>query len=130
MTTLRQLLRRASTMRSVSFSLGTIRTLMSCRPDAARSVSFCRAAGRKADGILAADEVTLCAVVLLCLAAPAGAQAEPCRSESFRGASYVVCSFDASKDDLRIYWRDGDGKPYQTFAALAADLEAKGKSLQ
>lgn len=103
---------------------------MSCRPDAARSVSFCRAAGRKADGILAADEVTLCAVVLLCLAAPAAAQAEPCRSQSFKGASYIVCSFDPTKDDLRLYWRGDNGKAYRTFAALAADLEGKGKSLR
>jgi hypothetical protein len=112
----------ASTMRSVSFSLGIIRTLMSCRPDAARSVSFCRVAGRKADTILAADAVTLCVVVLLCLAAPAAAQAEPCRSKSFAGASYVVCSFNPAKEDLRMFWRGGDGKPYRTFAALAADL--------
>jgi uncharacterized protein YigE (DUF2233 family) len=71
-----------------------------------------------------------CAVILLWLAAPVAAQAEPCRSESFEGASYIVCSFDPTKDDLRIYWRGGDGKPYRTFAALAADLEAKGKSLR
>jgi hypothetical protein len=36
----------------------------------------------------------LCAVALLCLPAPEVAQAESCRSESFEGASYVVCSFD------------------------------------
>ena len=28
-----------------------------------------------------------------------------------------------------MYWRGDDGKPYRTFAALAADLKAKGKSL-
>jgi hypothetical protein len=35
----------------------------------------CRAVGKKANGILVADAVTLCVAVLLCLAAPA-AQAE------------------------------------------------------
>jgi uncharacterized protein YigE (DUF2233 family) len=74
--------------------------------------------------------VQQCALTLLCLVAAGTAHAEPCRSESFRGASYVVCSFDPSKDDLRIYWRGDDGKPYRTFAALAADLEGKGKSLR
>ena len=49
---------------------------------------------------------------------------------SFRGASYIVCSFDLTKDELRIYWRGDDGKPYRTFAALAVELEAKGKSLR
>jgi len=70
------------------------------------------------------------AVMLLCLVAPGGAQAEPCRSESFKGASYIVCSFDPTKEDLRIFWRGDDGEPYRTFAVLAADLIGKGKSLQ
>ncbi|MGB6915790.1 MAG: phosphodiester glycosidase family protein, partial [Pseudolabrys sp.] len=29
-----------------------------------------------------------------------------------------------------LFWRGADGKPYQTFAALARDLKSKGKSLQ
>ena len=71
--------------------------------------------------------IKLCAAVaLLCLAAPGAAQAEPCRSEPFEGASYIVCSFDVTKDDLRIFWRDDEGVPYRTFAALAAGLTAKG----
>jgi uncharacterized protein YigE (DUF2233 family) len=70
------------------------------------------------------------AVILLWFAAPVVARADPCRSESFEGASYIICSFDSTKDDLRIYWRGDDDQPYRTFAALAADLEAKGKSLR
>ncbi|MGE5165955.1 MAG: hypothetical protein ACM3IH_18280, partial [Sphingobacteriales bacterium] len=31
---------------------------------------------------------------------------------------------------MRLFWRGADGKPYQTFAALARDLKSKGKSLQ
>jgi uncharacterized protein YigE (DUF2233 family) len=71
-----------------------------------------------------------CAAILLCFATSSAAQAEPCRSESFEGASYIVCRFDPTKDALRMHWRGDDGKPYRTFAALAADLEAKGMSLQ
>lgn len=74
--------------------------------------------------------VQLCVATLLCLVASGTAHAEPCRSESFRGASYTVCSFDPTKDNLRIYWRGDDDEPYRTFAALAADLEGKGKSLR
>ena len=74
--------------------------------------------------------VQLCALTLLCLVSPGTARGEPCRNESFEGASYIVCSFDLTKDDLRIYWRGDDGKPYRTFAALAAKLKAKGKTLQ
>ena len=71
-----------------------------------------------------------CAVTLLCLAICGPTHAESCRSESFKGASYIVCSFNPTKDDLRIYWRDDDGKPYRTFASLAGGLKAQGKSLK
>jgi uncharacterized protein YigE (DUF2233 family) len=72
----------------------------------------------------------LLAMVLVFLATPGVGQAKPCHNESFKGASYIVCKFDPTKEDLRMYWRGDDGKPYRTFAALAADLKAKGKSLQ
>jgi uncharacterized protein YigE (DUF2233 family) len=74
--------------------------------------------------------IQLGAVILLCLAAPGVARAGPCRSESFRAVPYIVCSFDLTEDDLRIFWRGDDGEPYRTFAALAVDLEGKGMSLQ
>ena len=44
--------------------------------------------------------------------------------------SYTICSFDPSKDDLRIFWRDDQGTPYRTFSALAEDVKNKGKSLR
>jgi len=72
----------------------------------------------------------ICAVVLLSLAVPAIAHAEPCRTQSFSRASYLVCSFDLTRDDLRTYWRRDDGQPYRTFTALAEDLERNGKSLR
>jgi uncharacterized protein YigE (DUF2233 family) len=74
--------------------------------------------------------VQLSAVTLLCLVTSGTARAEPCRTQSFEGASYIVCTFDPAEDELSFYWRGDDGKPYRTFAALAADLEAKGKSLR
>jgi uncharacterized protein YigE (DUF2233 family) len=69
-------------------------------------------------------------VVLLSLMPPAAAHGEPCRAQSFSGTSYLVCSFDLTRDELRTYWRRDNGKPYRTFAALAEDLERKGKSLR
>jgi len=74
--------------------------------------------------------IKLCAALLLSLVSIGTAHAEPCRNESFKGASYIVCTFDPAKEDLRMFWRGGDGKPYRTFPALAADLERKGKSLR
>ena len=72
----------------------------------------------------------VCVAVLLSLTLPASVHAEPCRSQSFSGASYLVCSFDLTRDDLRTYWRRDDGQSYRTFAALAEDLEGKGKLLR
>ena len=77
---------------------------------------------------LASIHFQLCALALL--ATTAVAQAESCHADSFRGASYVVCAFNPSKDHLRTFWRGTDGNPYRTFDALAADLKAKGKSLR
>ncbi len=64
------------------------------------------------------------------VAAPLPAFAEPCRAQSFAGESYIVCSFDLARENIRTYWLRDDGKPYRTFAALAEDLESKGKSLR
>jgi uncharacterized protein YigE (DUF2233 family) len=74
--------------------------------------------------------IQLCFVSLLCLAVPATAQAVNCRNTSFEGAAYIACSFDPAKQDLRLFWRGADDKPYLTFAALARDLKSKGKSLR
>lgn len=70
----------------------------------------------------------LCATGLL--AVHQSASAEPCRTQSFGAESYIVCSFDLTRQNIRTYWRGDDGKPYRTFAALADDLEAKGRSLR
>jgi uncharacterized protein YigE (DUF2233 family) len=74
--------------------------------------------------------IQLCVVVVLCLVVPETAEAETCRNTSFDGATYIACSFNPAKQDLRLFWRGADGKPYQTFGALARDLRSKGKSLQ
>jgi uncharacterized protein YigE (DUF2233 family) len=70
-----------------------------------------------------------CIVLLVCLAAAGAAEAKACRSATFEGASYIVCTFDSSKDDIRVVWRNGDGEPHRTLPALAAELKAKGETL-
>jgi uncharacterized protein YigE (DUF2233 family) len=67
---------------------------------------------------------------LFALSAFAGAaSAEPCRSESFDGTGYIVCSFDPAVDDVRMFWGSGEGVPYNTFEALALALRGKGLTL-
>ena len=58
------------------------------------------------------------------------ALAEPCRRETFQDNAYIVCSFDLSKTDLRLFWRNPDGAPFGTFTALAGYLGAEGDTLQ
>ena len=57
------------------------------------------------------------------------AVAEPCRSESFEGATYTVCSFDPAIDDVRMFWGSGERAPYNTFGALSEALNASGLTL-
>jgi uncharacterized protein YigE (DUF2233 family) len=53
----------------------------------------------------------------------------PCAPTRFAGASYTVCTFDARRDDIRIHWKDADGKPYAGFSRLAEALAAQGRRL-
>lgn len=70
------------------------------------------------------------AALLACLAGfTASARAEPCRSQTFEGARLTVCSFDLTKNDVRVFWRQPDGTPYGSFRALADELKGEGKSL-
>lgn len=60
---------------------------------------------------------------------PATAAYPDCRSETFEGTRYTVCSFDPAKTDLRVFWGDAQGKPYGSFAKLARDLATDGLRL-
>ena len=48
----------------------------------------------------------------------------------FEGAAYTVCSFDARRDDIRLYWKAPDNKAYGDFSRLAGTLAAHGRSLR
>ncbi len=76
-----------------------------------------------------ADTFALLIVVVL---APAGASAAsgPCAPARFESADYTICTFDARRDDIRLYWKDSDGKPYASFSALAEALEERGRTLR
>jgi uncharacterized protein YigE (DUF2233 family) len=69
------------------------------------------------------------AVAGLMFGLSASAFAEPCRSESFEGTAYTVCSFDPAADDIRMFWGGADGMPYNTFEALGRALRAEGLTL-
>jgi uncharacterized protein YigE (DUF2233 family) len=63
----------------------------------------------------------------------ASAQAQsttPCAPLRFEEASYIVCSFDMRRDDIRVYWKGPNGLAYGGFSALADALKAQGRQLR
>ena len=91
-----------------------------------------RARGAKrrptAAGLLAAIGAPTVVLATL-LAAPAQA-APTCAPREFNSARYTICSFDARRDDIRLYWADAQHKPYGSFAALSQALAAHGRTLR
>jgi uncharacterized protein YigE (DUF2233 family) len=66
------------------------------------------------------------ALIRLAAAEPAVAACAPKR---FDGAAFTVCSFDPRRDDLRLFWKDPDDKPFGSLRAVADALNAKGERL-
>ena len=73
--------------------------------------------------------------VVACLTAfaPAPASAadhrQNCRKITHESASYVACTFDLRKHDLRLFLNDANGAPYGSFRTLKADLARQGLAL-
>ena len=62
-------------------------------------------------------------------AAGAPAPADPCTRQNFEGGSYIVCSVDPAKADLRLFWKDAGGKPYRNFSGVADAVTGEGHRL-
>lgn len=63
-------------------------------------------------------------VVLAVIAFPRGAAREPpaCAPRDFEGSRFIVCTYNADADELRLVSRDVRGRYVRSFAALAAHL--------
>jgi uncharacterized protein YigE (DUF2233 family) len=57
------------------------------------------------------------------------AEAAACRADSFEGTRYTVCAVDLATAEIRTFWRDSGGIPYNMFPKLADDLERRGLDL-
>jgi uncharacterized protein YigE (DUF2233 family) len=73
--------------------------------------------------------------VLLLMGSPFAASAQtqpsaPCAPLAFEDASYIVCSFDARRDDIRLYWKGANGIAYGGFSPLADALKTQGRQLR
>ncbi|HLW92285.1 MAG TPA: phosphodiester glycosidase family protein [Roseiarcus sp.] len=74
----------------------------------------------------------LVGVIVAALAAGPGAAepSGPCSPLQFEGASYVICTFDARRDDIRLFWKGGDDQAYGDFSRLDNALASHGKALR
>lgn len=80
------------------------------------------------DGSAIRRLVAALAIAVAALAA-SQARARTCEDIDYQDAAYTVCTVDARSDRLRLYSRDAEGKPYATFAALAAALAQEKQTL-
>ena len=64
----------------------------------------------------------------LALAREASAR-EICRDTQTDGRAYTICTVDISTERLGLFWKDSYGKPFGTFAQLAASLAQTRRTL-
>ncbi len=70
------------------------------------------------------------AAVLSFLAFPVQvAKATACETNSFAGADYTICTVDAAKGNLQLFWKNEDGHPYRNFTPLAEAIAKRGQTL-
>ena len=66
------------------------------------------------------------------VAAAEGTDALPergCARLKHEGHAYIVCRYQAGRDDIRLFWQGEDGRPLLGFAALKRHLKARGLKL-
>ena len=56
------------------------------------------------------------------------AAAAACAPKIFDGATFTVCAFDPRHDDLRLFWKGPDDRPFGSLGALAASLRGQGEA--
>lgn len=57
------------------------------------------------------------------------AAAVECRDLSYQGNGYTVCEADPRQEELRLFLRSDDGKPYGHFSTLSSTLAKEGLRL-
>ncbi|MEL6829677.1 MAG: phosphodiester glycosidase family protein [Pseudomonadota bacterium] len=53
----------------------------------------------------------------------------PCQPIDHRGDTYIVCSFDAATDQIKLFHSDAEGMPFLQFDTLARELSETGETL-
>ncbi|WP_291727968.1 phosphodiester glycosidase family protein [Leisingera sp. F5] len=69
------------------------------------------------------------ALLLAALWAAPAAGAVECSDAAYEGNRYSICEVDASREQLRLFLRDGEGQVYGHFSTLGTSLAEDGKAL-
>ncbi|WP_424977688.1 phosphodiester glycosidase family protein [Leisingera sp. S232] len=69
------------------------------------------------------------ALLLAALWAAPAAYAVECSDAAYAGNRYSICEVDASKEQLRLFLKDGEGQVYGHFSSLEEALAGEGKAL-
>ncbi len=72
---------------------------------------------------------TLFMMTAALFSAPQSASAQACKPISFEDTRYILCTPQAEKGQLRLFWKAEDGKPYRYFSRLAKSVTEKGQRL-
>jgi uncharacterized protein YigE (DUF2233 family) len=70
--------------------------------------------------------IALCGAALAACSAP---EEGPCQTRTFENLPYLVCSFDTSREDVRLFLRDEAGVPFGQFDRLANHVASQGGNL-
>ena len=62
--------------------------------------------------------------------APRAPAVPACAPRGFDSAQYTICTFDVRRDDIRLHWKDADGKPYAISPRSRQALTAHGRTLR
>lgn len=73
--------------------------------------------------------IGLTVLLTACIPVSPETNGDHCRALKHKSNPYMVCTFSAPRDDIRLFFANGTGEPYLQFDALADDLKARGKTL-
>lgn len=73
--------------------------------------------------------IALIAIIFPLAVGHAVAESAPCARLTHDGRPYVVCSAEAGRDGLRLFWKDATGKPFGGFGPISAEIGKRGEAL-
>ena len=57
------------------------------------------------------------------------AENAPCAPLRYEGRAYIVCTAEAGRDGVRLFWKDATGKPFGGFGPINTEIGRRGETL-